>query len=506
MEENDSFSLNQSILSKSNFDNYKIFRCPKCNLIPFIFFYSKNEINLNDFDNKIYLLCPNQHEYKINLNDIFSYNQIDINDSICNICNCKPQLNNEIKFYYCFECFKFFCKECKESHKNHHLINIKKMDSYCFFHNVNLSGFCKIHKVNFCDYCEHPKHENIVRHDRYNQNELKNFSEILKKKEENLIEMKNKFEIILENIKKSIINLKNIFNKFINENNNELYYINTIFFNYKEMDKNKKLNYQIIKNFKNIIFNEKFETCLKNLENVIEYSNNLYKTFYNKINLNNSFILLNSLTEESKNEVKITNKLIEIKDLLNEEIEEDNEIKREKTFIKLSNENNITSKSLILNNEYIKTYNDNKYKYYQIIINNNFNLNKKYLTNEKLSKVRKDLGKYINNSILFYKKNQKIDINEESNFTVEEICENRKIILKTTENNLHNIEIYVNDILIGKETIPINMKLIYLRELLKQKIVGCVFLTKENSAITNERSININDIIIDNKIKLKKLF
>ena len=90
--------------------------------------------------------------------------------------------------------------------------------------------------------------------------------------------------------------------------------------------------------------------------------------------------------------------------------------------------------------------------------------------------------------------------------TIEEICENRKIILKTTENNLHNIEIYENDILIGKETIPINMKLVYLRELLKQKIVGCVFLTKENNAITNEKSININDIIIDNKIKLKKLF
>jgi hypothetical protein len=265
------------------------------------------------------------------------------------------------------------------------------------------------------------------------------------------------------------------------------------------MDNNKKLNYQIIKNLQNIIFNEKFETCLKNLENVIEYSNNLHETFYNKINLNNSFILLNSLTEESKNEVKITNKLIEIKDLINKENEEDNEIKREKTFIQ---ENNITSKSLILNNENYKTFIDNKYKYYQIIINNNFNLTKKYLTNEKLSKVRKDLEKYINNSILFYKKDNKIDIKEESNFTIEEICENRKIILKTTK----NIEIYVNDILIGKESIPINMKLIYLRELLKQKIVGCVFLTKENNAITNERSININDIIIDNKIKLKKLF
>lgn len=502
MEEIDSISINQSVLSRDNFDNYKIFRCPKCNLIPFIFFYNKNEINLNDFDNKIYLLCPNQHEYKINLNDIFSYNQIDINDSICNICNCKSQLNNEIKFYYCFVCFKFFCKECIEFHKkekNHHLISIKKMDSYCFYHNVNLSGFCKIHKVNFCDYCEHPKHENIIRHKRYNQKELENFSEILKKKEENLNEIKNKFDIILENIKKSIINLKNIFNKFINDNNNELYYINTIFLNYKEMDNNKKLNYQIIKNLQNIIFNEKFETCLKNLENVIEYSNNLHETFYNKINLNNSFILLNSLTEESKNEVKITNKLIEIKDLINEENEEDNEIKREKTFIQ---ENNITSKSLILNNENYKTFIDNKYKYYQIIINNNFNLTKKYLTNEKLSKVRKDLEKYINDSILFYKKDNKIDIKEESNFTIEEICENRKIILKTTK----NIEIYVNDILIGKELIPINMKLIYLRELLKQKIVGCVFLTKENNAITNEKSININDIIIDNKIKLKKLF
>ncbi len=108
MEKNDSFSLNQRILSKSNLDNYKIFRCPKCNLIPFIFIYKKNEINLNDFDNKIYLLCPNQHEYKINLNDIFSYNQIDINDSICNICNCKSQLNNEIKFY-----LNFFVKNVK---------------------------------------------------------------------------------------------------------------------------------------------------------------------------------------------------------------------------------------------------------------------------------------------------------------------------------------------------------------------------------------------------------
>jgi len=50
------------------------------------------------------------------------------------------------------------------------------------------------------------------------------------------------------------------------------------------------------------------------------------------------------------------------------------------------------------------------------------------------------------------------------------------------------------------------LKLSYLRELLKQKIIGCVFLSKENIAITNEKSINIDDIIINNKIKLKKLF
>ena len=517
MDEFDSISLNQSILNKSNFNIYKIFRCPQCNLIPFIFFYNKNELQ-NDFDNKFYLLCPNQHEYKINSNDIFSYNQNDINDSICNICNCNSQSEkNELKIYYCFDCFNFFCKKCKEFHNlkenEHHLINIKKMDSTCFIHNKNLSGFCKIHKVNFCDYCEHSEHLIIERHKRFNQNELENFAEILKQKEENLNEIKNKFEKILENIKKSIFNLKNIFNKFLNDNNNELYYINTIFFNYKEMDKNKKLNYQIIKNLNNIIFNKDFETCLKNLENVINFSNNLYQTFYNKINLNNSFILSNSLNEESKNEIKITNNvnnLIKIEKLINEANEENNEIIREKTFVKKRNENNFISKSLNLNEEIYnkpnRTISENKYKYYKITINDNLYLNKKYLINEKLSKIRNDLGNFINNSFSFYHNNKKIDINDESIFTVEEISENRKITLKSTENNLKIIEIYVNDESIGKQLIPIDLKLSYLRELLKQKIIGCVFLSKENIAITNEKSINIDDIIINNKIKLKKLF
>ena len=108
-----SLTLSQSTLSKSNLENYKIFRCPQCNLIPFIFLYDNdNEKNYKD-DIKLYLLCPNQHENKINLKDIYSYNQININDSICCCCEKKIITMKKLNFIIVLNVINFFVKIVK---------------------------------------------------------------------------------------------------------------------------------------------------------------------------------------------------------------------------------------------------------------------------------------------------------------------------------------------------------------------------------------------------------
>jgi len=251
--------------------------CPECKCNAFL--------TIKDF--KLNLTCgQNAHSFtNILIKDFLKTQEIDNDKIICGICkkNNKSSIHNNI-FYKCFTCKEDICPTCKINHDiNHRIVKYDERNYICNIHNEIFIYYCKTCKKNICMICEsdHDEHEII------------NYGKILIK-DNNIIksmkEIKNEFDKLENKIKENIEKLN-----AIKENIKEYYkIINDIINNYI---KNKKINYEILKNIREILDNNIIND-IKKINDSNKYEDII--SIYNKINKKEEFILKNKINKNSE--------------------------------------------------------------------------------------------------------------------------------------------------------------------------------------------------------------
>ena len=286
-----------------------ILRCPKCFLIPSIYY--------NKIDNSLESKCINNHKEKGEFIEI--YKKLKLNE-IKN--KCKNCLNIPKK--YCTKCFKFLCNNCAMNEKEilgHNIININNLDKVCFVHNEQTTFYCKKDQKTYCDFCNHICND---------KNDI-NLRKIIIPKFK-IIEYKFKIDemfkneinfnyfIKIEKILNDLINKLKEFKIFYLKNNfkNNFFrnFYNDLLNSYEYTFNNKILNYNIINNINiNLIseFNNFNNININNVENI----NKILYEIKNKINdliiKNNDIKLTKNLNEffifktfnEHKNSINI---------------------------------------------------------------------------------------------------------------------------------------------------------------------------------------------------------
>ena len=242
--------------SKSYIIKSKEIICPKCN--------ENCKINIEEF--KIFLKCRNGHKTNSLFFDEYEKSQnIDISKIICEKCQQNKSETYENAFYKCNSCKIYLCPLCKSDHdKTHKIINYDQRHYICEIHCENINSYCKKCKQNLCIYCE-KEHNN---HNKINIGELLPINENLKLKLDEL-------RIKIDKMKSNVEEIKNILNKYIEIMENFFKLNNDIINNFD----NKKLNYEILYNIKEITNNN----ILKDLDNILN-ENNMINKFTNIYN------------------------------------------------------------------------------------------------------------------------------------------------------------------------------------------------------------------------------
>ena len=252
-----------------------LFRCKQCNLIPLI------GINTDNDEIFIETKCENSHCEKVEIGNYLQNQRI--NNFNCNICNNKT--NN---IYYCINDYKFYCFNCKNLKKDvFKFIDLKEYDSKCRIHSKDYFSYCDVCNKSKCLYCSCP-HDNNPNYihtplifSKDNINQLKNN---LNKQKEFIQSVYKQAQEIYQEILKLLQNNINDFNK---KNNDIIKLCERVISCYEYHETSQSLNYQIIKNVRNIL---KFKN-----------QNLTYKDYFN---LDNILIVENSKLERTKNNIK----------------------------------------------------------------------------------------------------------------------------------------------------------------------------------------------------------
>ena len=297
--------------------------CPECKCNAFLI--------IKDY--KLNLKCDqNMHSFtNILIKDFLKTQEIDNEKIICGICkkNNKKSIYNNF-FYRCCICKEDICPACKIKHdKNRKVINYEEKNYICNIHNEIFICYCKTCKKNICMSCEneHDNHEII----NYGKILIKD-NDIIKAMKEIRKEFDQLEYKINENIKKLNIIMENI----------EEYYkiINDIINNYI---KNKKRNYEILKNIKEIIDNNDIINDIKRINNDNKFDDIL--GIYNKINQKEEIII------KSKTNINLK----EGNNMNNNNINNQNDIKDNN----MNNNNNNINNNIHSNNNSINNIKNN---------------------------------------------------------------------------------------------------------------------------------------------------
>ena len=125
---------------------------------------------------------------------------------------------------------------------------------------------------------------------------------------------------------------------------------------------------------------------------------------------------------------------------------------------------------------------------------------------ETLDNVRKLLKNKIDSTVLFFKNEMPIDINDENEFTLEDIEDKGKIYLMNDSSNTKSFEVYLNNQLLTKYEGNDEEKIIKIRKHLGNQMSSeAKFLLQNETVIENEDEdgddgFKISDIIKDNII------
>ena len=131
---------------------------------------------------------------------------------------------------------------------------------------------------------------------------------------------------------------------------------------------------------------------------------------------------------------------------------------------------------------------------------------KKFKPTETLDNVRKSLKNKIDSTIIFEYNVMPIDINDESEFSIQEIEDNGKVYLKNNTSNLQSFKIYLNQQLLTEYMGKEDDKIINVRNKLGNTISsGAQFLMHNDTIIEKEdeegeNGFTISDIQKDNII------
>ena len=265
--------------------------CPEC----------ADSIRINIINYKIKLFdCKNNHLKYLNFEEFKNTQNIDESKIICGNCKEKNKLNSyKNLFYICNYCKMNLCSLCKSHHdESHDIVNYESKNYICELHNEKYISYCKICTKNICSLClEQHENHNIELYKAINKDEYLEKLKILRKS----IDKMN--DIIQNIIIKFNLVIKNI----------EIYYniCENIIINYN----NKKRNYQIIENMKNILNNE----IIGDIDTIIKNENDRcfkIKEIYNKIiKKNNDHIneqmLIDNLIKQREIQPIIERKVIE---------------------------------------------------------------------------------------------------------------------------------------------------------------------------------------------------
>ena len=249
---------NKSITTQKSTDTMvdesknKCLRCLNCFSIPLLLF--------NNTTHSIKLNCNQGHNISIDIKDYLEkgytnnfYNQI------CSQCKSKIDVLTERRNYYCKECNEIFCRNCIKNHNLifnnnndnqnvHHFINLEKYDTTCILHNETFDYFCCDCNNNICQFCyqcQHKTHKIIDLDDiNLKRKEFTKIKDYLNLEKESL----NIASLLM---KKLIIKIKKEVKKILEYKEAELKFKESVIKIYER----KIDNYNIIKNVKNLLFN-----------------------------------------------------------------------------------------------------------------------------------------------------------------------------------------------------------------------------------------------------------
>ena len=243
--------------------------CPECWRLPLIKIDSSKHIITSE--------CNFNHHCTLDLNQfIKKSSNHSLYDISCSICQ-KNQNKSKIIYQYCLECNNFLCNLCSQNHdtqkqnKNHHLISIDKLNSYCIIHKNKYSSYCETCSKNICVKCKglHEKHK-IINFEAVfpSKEEIKQKKNMLSKQREEITKLEMCFKEIMQQI----------VNKFHEAIENELKQIELQEAILSKVD-NFPSNYYYLLNFKELPktfreFNKpKIGSCIQKLKKIFYYLN-----------------------------------------------------------------------------------------------------------------------------------------------------------------------------------------------------------------------------------------
>ena len=175
--------------------------CPECWRLPIIKIDSSKHIITSD--------CNFNHHCILDLNQfIKKSSNHSLYDISCSICQ-KNQNKSKIIYQYCLECNNFLCNLCSQNHdtqkqnKNHHLISIDKLNSYCILHKNKYNSYCETCSKNICIKCKnlHEKHKIINFESVFpSKEEIKQKKNMLSKQREEITKLEMCFKEIMQQI------------------------------------------------------------------------------------------------------------------------------------------------------------------------------------------------------------------------------------------------------------------------------------------------------------------
>lgn len=256
--------------------NY-IIRCPNCSNIALL--------NMDIKENYFCVKCENQHknEYK-SFNEFRENISKNFNNILCHECQTNFDKNN---IFRCNICFLFLCKNCLQNHKesiNHNnSIELSKIDTFCYKHNMENKYYKNKEGLHICENCYKEDINNNYILSNLNYLEIKKF---FPKKKFIKIQMSKINDMI-----KKYQSLIKLINKWKNELDENIKILNDSLKNFYLLKKNvlenlnDENNYEYYKNNLNVIINYEMLIQKNDLDKFINSSNN-----YINLNYKNNLI------------------------------------------------------------------------------------------------------------------------------------------------------------------------------------------------------------------------